>query len=460
VQTLVKGYALACAAQGPEVHRVLDEIRSWLNPLQEPEPEPAKQKGRAPAKTARPVCFVMDAKASTSDTLPSVLQATGIETHLFSKSGSFIDGLRTAIPNFVFLEVAGEGDEAIDALFALGERTYRGPVQLMAADGVRALDSVRRIGERHSLKLPLALKTPLTAPAIRHVLQAHGLEQSSQTLPQFRLSDVLKNRWIEFWYQPKIDLRRRTIAGVETFARLRHPELGMLPPGCFMPGADARSLVALTEHALVSALTAARSFEQIGIKLRLAVNVSLTALAELKVAGIIGQYGPKAENWPGLILDITEEQIVSDMELTQNVALQLSGCNVKLAIDDFGRGHLSVADLSRLPFAELKLDRTFVDECATIESRAAQCATEIDLAHAFGAVAVAIGVEKTADAKKLGELDCDIGQGFLFGQPIPEDRFVALLRERRVAASQVPSMQASKPGASRPATGRERVYLS
>jgi EAL domain-containing protein (putative c-di-GMP-specific phosphodiesterase class I) len=432
---------------------LFNEFRSWLKPHQEAEP-PAKEAAAA-SRPARPICFVMDAKASAEDTLPSVLQEAGVETHVFAQSRALVDGLKTRTPNLVFLEVAGEGDEAIDVLFALGERAYGGPVQLMAADNVRILDSVRRIGERHSLKLPHALRLPLAAPSIRRVLQAHGLEPSAEGLPQFRLSDALKNKWIEFWYQPKIDLRTRTIAGVETFARLRHPDLGMLPPGCFMPGADERSLAALTEHALVSALTAASNFARVGIKLRLAVNVSLAAVAELKIAGIVSQYAPRAENWPGLILDITEEQIVSDMGLTQNLAQQLSGCNVKLAIDDFGRGHLSVADLSRLPFAELKLDRMFVDECGTDDSRAAVCEKAIDVAHAFGVVAVGIGIEKAVDAKKLAEMDCDIGQGFLFGQPMPEDRLVALLRERRVAGQPAAAPQRSGVIAPR----RDRVMI-
>lgn len=75
----------------------------------------------------------MDAQASPSDTLPSVLQASGIETQVFNQSRTFVEGLKAGTPGLVFLEVAGEGDEAIDALFALGECTYRGLVQLMAA---------------------------------------------------------------------------------------------------------------------------------------------------------------------------------------------------------------------------------------------------------------------------------------------------------------------------------------
>ena len=292
---------------------MLNDFRSWLNPRQ----DQAQVEAAAPVKPSRPLCFVMDAQASPSDTLPSVLQASGIETQVLKQSQTLIEGLKAGTPSLVFLEVAGEGDEAIDALFALGECTYRGPVQLMAADGVRVIETVRRIGERHSLKLPLPLKTPIAAPTIRRVLQEHGLQAPAETLPQVPLSDALRNKWIEFWYQPKIDLRRKTIAGVETFARLRHPDLGVLPPGAFMPSADDQSLAALTEYALISALTAASNLAAVGIKLRLAVNVSLTAVAELKIGSLVTQYGPKVEGWPGLILDITEEQIVSNMGQTQ-----------------------------------------------------------------------------------------------------------------------------------------------
>jgi EAL domain-containing protein (putative c-di-GMP-specific phosphodiesterase class I) len=104
--------------------------------------------------------------------------------------------------------------------------------------------------------------------------------------------------------------------------------------------------------------------------------------------------------------------------------------NVKLAIDDFGRGYLSLARLKELPFAELKLDRTFVTDCGTDKVNAPLCKTVIDLAHNFGSHAVGVGIEKAADALALTSMGCDIGQGFLLGQPMPEDRFVSLLRQR------------------------------
>src|SRR5207247_9006031 len=111
------------------------------------------------------------------------------------------------------------------------------------------------------------------------------------------------------------------------------------------------------------------------------------------------------------------------------------------AIDDFVRGYSSLARLKELPFAELKLDRTFVVDCGSDKVNAPLCKTVIDLAHNFGSAAVAIGIEKSSDALALTSMGCDIGQGFLLGEPMPEERFASLLRPR--AAMQEKPIQAA-----------------
>jgi EAL domain-containing protein (putative c-di-GMP-specific phosphodiesterase class I) len=110
----------------------------------------------------------------------------------------------------------------------------------------------------------------------------------------------------------------------------------------------------------------------------------------------------------------------------------LAPLNVKLAIDDFGRGYSSLARLKELPFAEIKLDRSFVTDCGTDRSNAPLCKSVIDLAHNFGSAAVAVGIERAADVLALTSMGCDLGQGYLLGQPMPEERLVSLLRQRAV----------------------------
>ena len=244
------------------------------------------------------------------------------------------------------------------------------------------------------------------------------------------LDEALRKGWIEFWHQPKIDLRKKQLAGAEAFARARHPQYGILSPGAFMPGATESELIALSELALVSVLKAGLNFGKLGINLRFAVNVPVNALVKLAIPDIVRAHRPQLDDWPGLIIDVTEEQIVSDLALANDMTKRLAHLNVKLAIDDFGRGYSSLARLKELPFVELKLDRTFVSDCGTDKVNAPLCKTVIDLAHNFGSAAVAIGIEKAADALALTSMGCDLGQGFLLGQPMPEERFLSLLRQR------------------------------
>jgi EAL domain-containing protein (putative c-di-GMP-specific phosphodiesterase class I) len=211
-----------------------------------------------------------------------------------------------------------------------------------------------------------------------------------------------------------------------------------------MPGATESELVALSELALVSALKTAASFSTLGINLRFAVNIPVNALVKLSIPDIVRTHRPQIDNWAGLIIDVSEEQIVSDLALAAAMAKRLAHVNVKLAIDDFGRGYSSLARLKELPFSELKLDRAFVADCGTDKVNAPLCKTVIDLAHNFGSAAVAIGIEKASDALALTSMGCDMGQGFLLGQPMPGERFMSLLRQRAAGQGRAAAAAAAR----------------
>jgi EAL domain-containing protein (putative c-di-GMP-specific phosphodiesterase class I) len=239
--------------------------------------------------------------------------------------------------------------------------------------------------------------------------------------PRIVIAEALRNNWIEIWYQPKIDLKRKCLAGAEALARVHHPQLGVLLPGSFRPEADEDSVAELAQHALVAALCDWSMFEAAGVNLHLAVNVPIGVLLRAPIAGLIAEFRPKSGNWPGLILEISEDQIVRDIALTTEIAAQLRDSGIRIAIDDF---------LRNLPFAELKIERSFVRNCATDATNAAICQTAIDLAHRFGGTAVGEGIESMVDLQALMVMGCDFGQGVLIAPPLPKDRFLDLLRQR------------------------------
>ncbi len=244
------------------------------------------------------------------------------------------------------------------------------------------------------------------------------------------VDEALRNNWLEIWYQPKIDLKRKCLAGAEALARIRHPQEGMLWPESFLPRIDEESLAHLTEHALLTTLRNWTTFADAGFNLHLATNVPASALSKLPISALVAENRPKFDTWPGLILEVSEDQIVRDIALVQKIAAELKACGVTIAIDDFGAGYSSFSSLRDLPFAEIKLDGSFVKNCATDATNAAICQAAIDLAHRFGNTAVAEGIESMTDLQALMVMGCDFGQSVLVAPPMPKERFLELLRQR------------------------------
>jgi EAL domain-containing protein (putative c-di-GMP-specific phosphodiesterase class I)/FixJ family two-component response regulator len=403
-----------------------------------PNPSHPKTTDSAAAKVASPplapgvapLCYVVDEEASIRHFLSLLLHGSGIDTMEFPDGAALRKAMKGRVPAVVFHDISLESADAIDSVITLGKHDYRGAVQLMSNRGAAVLDHVKNIGVQHKLNMLPVLKKPFETDAIVTILHELKLAMPEAVAARLDLDEALNNKWIEFWYQPKIDLRKKRLAGAEAYARARHPQNGIVLPGAFMPGASDASVTKLSELALASALKAGRAFSKLGINLPLTVNVPLGVLVKLPIEDLVKSHHPKADKWPGLIIDVPEEQIVADLALAGELAARLERSNVRLAIDDFGRGTSSLARLGELPFAELKLDRTFVTDCATDRVNAPLCKTVIDLAHNFGRTAVAMGIEKASDAVALVSMGCDFGQGFLLGQPMPEERFISLLRQR------------------------------
>ncbi len=263
--------------------------------------------------------------------------------------------------------------------------------------------------------------------------------------PRIAVSEALRNNWVEIWYQPKIDLKRKCLAGAEALARIRHPQFGILLPHSFLRDISEDAVAELAQHALLATLRDWTMFEEAGFNLHLSINLPVGVLLKLPIPRLVAEYRPKSTRWPGLILEVTEDQIVRDIPLAKEIATQLRVSGLTIAIDDFGAGYSCFSSLRDLPFAELKVDRSFILGCSTDATNGAICQTAIDLAHRFGSAAVAEGVENAADLQALIVMGCDFGQGVLIAPPMPKERFLDLLRQRMNKRRPVTSKDAIKP---------------
>jgi len=258
----------------------------------------------------------------------------------------------------------------------------------------------------------------------------HDARRALSERPIIDIDEALREGWFEFWYQPKINLKRKYLAGAEVIARLRHPVFGVMLPGSFEPRLRAGSLERLTEYSLVAALQSWSVFEEVGFNLALAVNVPVSVLSTLPIADLVNRNRPGSAYWPGIILEVSEDQIVRDPALAQVIARHLQIGGVKVAIDNFGGGYSSLSRLRALPFAELKISPDFARNCALDTANAAICQTVVDLAHRFGSAAVAEGIESQMDLQALMAIGCDFGQGPVLLPALPQERFLKLLLQR------------------------------
>ena len=252
------------------------------------------------------------------------------------------------------------------------------------------------------------------------------------------LADVLARDWFELWYQPKIELKAMRLYGAEALVRARHPQRGVLPPGVFLPGAPEADMLALTERVILTALKDWEDFAANGLSLKIAVNVPVSALVKLPIGAIVREHRPAAESWPGLIMEVAEDEIIRDLKLANDAAEQLCAARCSLALDDFGAGYSWIARLKQLPFSELKIDRAYVINCHIDRVNAGLCEVFVELAKRFGLTTVAEGIELMHESHKLQALGCDVGQGYLYAKPMPKAQLIGTMRRRLVGAAPLP----------------------
>jgi diguanylate cyclase (GGDEF)-like protein len=227
-------------------------------------------------------------------------------------------------------------------------------------------------------------------------------------------------------YQPQLDLRTGQVLAVEALVRWPHPKLGLVPPMKFLPLAEEAGLMwPLTTWVLNEALSQCAAWRAEDRVLAVSVNVATTDLLEVGFIDLIEEL-LKRHDLPAeaLVIEITETTIITDFVRSQAVIQVLRDMGIIVSIDDFGAGFTSLAYLSSLAVGELKLDRTFITALgADGKGRDLDLVrATITLGHDMGLRVVAEGIEDVETLDLLGELGCDLAQGYFISRPTPANR--------------------------------------
>ena len=232
-------------------------------------------------------------------------------------------------------------------------------------------------------------------------------------------------------YQPKVDIGSQAIIGAEALVRWQHPDLGLLPPGRFIPLAEELGLVdGIGAWVLAQACRDCADWSRWGLgELSIAVNVSkpqfVTGDLLNTVRRILSSTGLPARQ---LVLELTESMFMDDVQNRRVMIEELKALGLWLSIDDFGTGYSSLSYLKNLPVDELKIDRSFVVDLPGGRADLSIVQSVIDLGHRLGMSVTAEGVEHGNQLACLQAIGCDTYQGFLFSKPVPAPQFVELLQ--------------------------------
>jgi EAL domain-containing protein (putative c-di-GMP-specific phosphodiesterase class I) len=244
------------------------------------------------------------------------------------------------------------------------------------------------------------------------------------------LRRALEGNELEVHYQPKVDLKTRSVVGAEALLRWPHSKRGYVSPAEFVPLAETTGLIRqLTRWVLDRAIGEARSWERAGRQLPVSINISARSLHDARIVDEVEEalltHDMRGDR---LQVEITESAVMSDEGRAAKVLASLTGRGVLVSIDDFGMGYTSLNLLRRLPLHELKIDGSFVrgmrgdaaEDTAIVRSTA-------ELAHHLGLTAVAEQVEDQWTLDLLSSFGCDQAQGYHIAKPMPSSEFMGWL---------------------------------
>ncbi|MEX2647695.1 MAG: EAL domain-containing response regulator [Alphaproteobacteria bacterium] len=332
------------------------------------------------------------------------------------------------------LDLSLPDSDGIEALRFLASRGFTAPIVIASSFDERLLSTTRRLGESYGLTMAGQMRKPFTPKDLRDLLVA--LPRSTGNVDVDDLKDALRLGHLGLVYQPKVDIATGTLLGAEALARWNDPQRGTIGPGQFIDLAEQHGLMTSMMNGLLDvAIQACRDWRDHGIEVPVAVNLSASLLGDLTIPDRIAQRVLAARMDPAsLILEVTETSAMRDPMASMDVLTRLRIKGFQLSLDDFGTGYSSLVELHRMPFSEIKIDRSFVAPIEADRDARVIVRAIISLGQALGLKVIAEGVETEGQRQILRELGCRAAQGYLFSRPIPHDAFVAWAKQRLTPA--------------------------
>ncbi len=384
--------------------------------------------------------YIIDDDEQIAELLKNAVLSFGLPAESYTSAYSFFD-VNTSSSDIILLDLNMPDIDGVEVIRTLAEIDCKANLILISGHDAGVLHSAEKLAQAHALKISASLTKPIRLGYLREVItDLVSVEPGntdvviqSQMLPDVEeLRRAIEQQELVLHYQPQIELASGKIVGVEALARWQHPERGLLYPDMFIELAEQEGLIgSLTRLVLNKALQQCSEWKKQGLELEMSVNIS--------AENVKGLYLPEqliaaleANNLEPhcLTLEVTESALMGELVTSLDILTRLRMKGFHLSIDDFGTGYSSLSQLHKIPFTELKIDKSFVmSMISDVESRAI-IKTCIMLGHELNMKVVAEGVESEEILVMLKDLGCDIAQGYHLSRPIPADDLFAWAQQQ------------------------------
>jgi EAL domain-containing protein (putative c-di-GMP-specific phosphodiesterase class I)/FixJ family two-component response regulator len=374
--------------------------------------------------------LILDDDAAVGMTIAAIAATLNFETRATLNSADFFQVLLEWQPTHVALDLIMPEVDGIEVMRYLGKQRSQVAIVITSGVGSRILDAAYRLAMEQGLNVLGTVSKPFRLDDLRRLLtcditstyslQANPISADLLTITPETLHSAIQSRQFNVWYQPKISCQTGKLAGFEALVRWHHPELGLVMPDRFIPLAeDCGAIEPLTEQILTQALqwfsTRCSSPEEL-----LSLNISARSLNNIlfadRVAVLCQRQGIRPQQ---IILEVTETSAMSDPVASLDVLTRFRLKGLNLAIDDFGIGYSSLIQLARLPFSELKIDKTFVTTAMQSGESRTIIKAIVGLGSGLGLRVTAEGVEDRQTLQFLQDVGCNLAQGYFISRPMP-----------------------------------------
>ncbi|MCP5370967.1 MAG: EAL domain-containing response regulator [Hyphomicrobiales bacterium] len=370
--------------------------------------------------------LIVDDTPSICALIRAVAEDLDYEVHAIDDPGEFEAAYHRTQPTFITLDLAMPTGDGVELLRYLAEQGCTARIAVISGFDSKVVNSALRLGQNHDLNMVGALRKPFAVDELEDML---AVQPEGEFLPTAEdLRAAIEQGHVVPYFQPKVELDAKkgdVIQGAEALARWEHPDYGLIQPSVFIPLAEAEGLIsALTWSILEQSVRHLARWRDGGLLITVSVNITAGLLVELDYPDRIATLVRDCGGEPGwFVLEITESGAMEDAGRAMDILTRLRLKGFHLSCDDFGTGYSSLVQLYRMPFGELKIDRSFVADAVAHQEARTIIRTIVDLAHNLGLTVCAEGVETRDVLEFLRAEGCDRVQGYLLGRPTPGEDF-------------------------------------